>query len=304
MVLNKNVFVVLIPHMNSNKASLLLLGAALFWGFSFVFQSISSSLIGSFTFNCLRFALGGLALIPVIMILQKKGIVDKSKLKISLIGGVCCGLAISAASVVQQIGIGLTSAGKGGFLTALYIIIVPFLSILLGKKLSKSVVIAALFALVGLYFISIKTGFTLEKGDIYLIICALLFAVHILIIDHFNAKNADGTILSCVQFFVASILTFPGMLLEHPEITLIKQALIPILYAGIMSCAVAYTFQIIGQKYVSATKSSIILSLESVFSALGGALILSERLTGRELFGCALVFLGVILAQYPQKSST
>ncbi len=283
--------------MDQKKASLLLLLTALIWGLSFVFQSISASLIGPFTFNCLRFFLGAIALLPVIIITYKKKGMSKETIKASVIGGIFCGFAISVASVVQQIGIGYTSAGKAGFITAFYLLIVPFFSILLVKKINKMVVSAGGFAIIGLYFLSVKEGFSLEPGDLYLLLCAFLFAIHILIIDHFNEKKADGAFISAIQFLVASILTLPGMLIEGFEPHLIKEAMIPILYAGIMSCSVAYTLQIIGQKYVNATTACILLSLESVFSAVAGALILGERLTGKELFGCALVFIGVILAQ-------
>jgi Predicted permease, DMT superfamily len=289
--------------MSSLKASILLFSAALIWGLSFVFQSISADFIGPFTFNSLRFLVGALTLLPLILLTAKRKGLKNETLRVSLIGGLCCGFAISAASVVQQIGVAVSGAGKGGFLTALYIIIVPFLSLLMGRKLEKKVVLAAFLSVFGLYFLSVKEGFKIENGDIYLIICAFLFALHILIIDHFNSKGADGPIMAACQFFVASILTLPGMILEQPEGSAILSAIVPILYAGIMSCGVAYTLQIVGQKYVPPTRSSVLLSLESVFSALFGAIILSERLSPKELLGCVLVFTGVILAQLPSRKN-
>lgn len=290
--------------MNSTKASLILFLTALIWGISFSFQSMASSFIGPFTFNSLRFLLGGLFLILPIYIKGKKAPLDKAIIKISIKGGVYCGFIIALASVVQQIGVSKTNAGKGGFLTSVYIIIVPFLSMILGKKVDKKILIAALISLFGIYLLSVKESFILESGDIFLLLCALIFAIHILFIDHFNSLNSDAMLLSCIQFLFAFTVTFAGVFFESPDLKALQSGLISILYAGIMSCSVAYTLQIVGQKYLKPTTSSIILSLESVISIIAGVLILNDSFTPRELLGCLFVFIAVLLAQSPKKSST
>lgn len=255
-------------------------------------------------------------LIPCIFLLNKinKGKKDSKQLKNGLqkkcgsesrktlaIAGLCCGLIFFAATNLQQIGIKYTTVGKAGFITTLYIVIVPLLGLFWGKKCVPRVWFSIIIAIIGFYLLSIKEGFRLEKSDIYLLSASFLFSFHILAIDYFS-PIVDGVKLSCIQFFICGILSGVVMIFtEQPELNSILDAKIPILYAGILSCGVAYTFQILGQKDFNPTIASLILSLESVFSVLAGWLILHQILTPREFTGCLLIFLAVILAQLPVK---
>ena len=269
--------------------NLILLIIALIWGAAFVAQSAGMDYIGPFTFNSARSILGGIVLIPVIYVLDKKRKEEISQgkeviqnKKTLIIGGICCGFFLMLGSSLQQIGIQYTTAGKAGFITALYILIVPILGMVVGKKAGIKVWIGVVLAVIGMYFL-----------------CMTSF--HILVIDHFSPK-ADGVKMSCIQFFVCGILCMiPTILFEHPELYSILQAWKPIAYAGIMSCGVGYTLQIVAQKNTDPTVASLLLSLESVFSVLAGWVILGETLSPRELFGCALVFAAVILAQLPER---
>lgn len=216
-------------------------------------------------------------------------------------GGIACGVLLFTAGSLQQAGIQYTTAGKAGFITAFYIVIVPVLGIFLHKKIKWKVWMAVLLALVGLYFLCITESFSIGKGDILVFLCALVFSVHILVIDHFSPK-VDGVKMSCIQFFVSGILSLPFMfVLETPRLVAVAAAWMPLLYAGVLSCGVAYTLQILGQKNVNPAVASLILSLESCFSVLAGWIILGERLSFRESLGCILMFLAIILAQLPDK---
>ena len=286
------------------KGSLLLFLAAIIWGVAFVAQSVGMDYVGPFTFNCVRTLIGGLVLIPCIVFLNRgkvKKKTDFTEKKRLLLGGICCGVALTTGSTLQQFGIMYTTVGKAGFITAFYIIIVPILGLFLGKKCGLSVWISVVIALAGLYFLCITDGFSIGKGDIYVFLGAIAFSIHILVIDHFIQFN-DGVKMSCIQFFVCGILCFvPMMLFEHPEISMILLAWKPILYAGVMSCGVAYTLQIVGQKNMNPTVASLILSLESVTSVIAGFLVLHQNLSHRELIGCGLMFVAIVLAQLPQK---
>ena len=286
------------------KGSLLLFLAAIIWGVAFVAQSVGMDYVGPFTFNCVRTLIGGLVLIPCIVFLNRgkvKKKTDFTEKKRLLLGGICCGVALATGSTLQQFGIMYTTVGKAGFITAFYIIIVPILGLFLGKKCGLSVWISVVIALAGLYFLCITDGFSIGKGDIYVFLGAIAFSIHILVIDHFTQFN-DGVKMSCIQFFVCGILCFvPMMLFEHPEISMILLAWKPILYAGVMSCGVAYTLQIVGQKNMNPTVASLILSLESVTSVIAGFLVLHQNLSHRELIGCGLMFVAIVLAQLPQK---
>ena len=286
------------------KGSLLLFLAAIIWGVAFVAQSVGMDYVGPFTFNCVRTLIGGLVLIPCIVFLNRgkvKKKTDFTEKKRLLLGGICCGVALTTGSTLQQFGIMYTTVGKAGFITAFYIIIVPILGLFLGKKCGVSVWISVVIALAGLYFLCITDGFSIGKGDIYVFLGAIAFSIHILVIDHFTQFN-DGVKMSCIQFFVCGILCFvPMMLFEHPEISMILLAWKPILYAGVMSCGVAYTLQIVGQKNMNPTVASLILSLESVTSVIAGFLVLHQNLSHRELIGCGLMFVAIVLAQLPQK---
>ena len=218
-----------------------------------------------------------------------------------LIGGICCGLALGVASSLQQIGIQHTTVGKAGFITTFYIIIVPIIGLFFKKRCGINVWIGVVFALAGLYFLCITEGFSIGYGDTMVFLCALAFSIHILVIDHFT-QLVDGVKMSCIQFFVAAIVSGIGMMLfENPDIGNILAAWMPILYAGALSSGVGYTLQIIGQKGMNPTIASLILSLESVISVLAGMVLLNEKLTGREILGCILMFVAIILAQLPEK---
>jgi drug/metabolite transporter (DMT)-like permease len=285
-----------------------LLLTAFIWGVAFVAQSVGMDYIGPFTFNCVRSIIGGLVLIPLVMILGKKNRADKTAKeakeykKNTVTGGICCGICLCVASCFQQFGIMHTTVGKAGFITALYIIIVPILGIFMKKKVAPIVWVSSVIAVIGFYLLSISGQVSINKGDILVLICAVLFSIHILVIDFFSPKG-EGVTISCIQFITCGILCGICMFLfENPQISDILAAYLPILYAGVMSCGVAYTLQIIGQKNMDPTVASLILSLESVFSALAGWLILGQGLSGKELIGCGLVFVAVLLAQMPQKS--
>lgn len=286
-----------------------LLLTAFIWGVAFVAQSVGMDYIGPFTFNCVRSIIGGLVLIPLVVILRKKNRADKTAeeakeyKKNTVIGGICCGICLCVASNFQQFGIMHTTVSKAGFITALYIIIVPILGIFMKKRVAPIVWVSSVIAVIGFYLLSISGRVSINKGDILVLICAVLFSVHILVIDYFSPKG-EGVTISCIQFFTSGILCGIMMFLfENPQIKDILAAYLPILYAGVMSCGVAYTLQIVGQKNMDPTVASLILSLESVFSALAGWLILGQGLSGKELIGCSLVFVAVLLAQMPQKSN-
>ena len=293
------------------KNNLLLILTALIWGCAFVAQSVGVDYVGPFTFNAVRNVLGGIALIPVILVrdkmTKKDQIEDKTEAekkqekKILITGGICCGFFLAVASSLQQIGIMYTTAGKAGFITALYILIVPLLGIAIGKKVGIKIWIGVALAVAGMYCLCITEGFTVAKGDILVMFCAVVFSFHILVIDYFSPK-VDGVKMSCIQFWVCGVLcAIPMFLTETPKIGQILAAWLPIAYAGILSCGVAYTLQIIAQKNVDPTVASLLLSLESVFAVLAGAVILHESMSMKEMAGCVLVFAAIILAQLPEK---
>ena len=296
------------------RNSLILILTAFIWGISFVAQSQGGHAVGPYSFNCIRSIIGSLFLIVLISILDKLGITHKPEGKTEkrtlLLGGVLCGIFLCTATTLQQLGIYMgTPSGKAGFLTACYIVLVPILSIFLKKKCGINVWISVAITLVGLYLLCINESFSIQLSDILVMICAFFFAIHILVIDHFSPK-VDGLRMSCIQFMVTALISsFPMVILDINSdlkgwlmgfTTL--DAWIPLLYAGILACGVAYTLQIIGQKGLNPTIASLIMSLESVFSVLAGWILLKEKLTIRELVGCVLIFVAVILAQLPTKS--
>ena len=281
-------------------SSLLLFLAACIWGVAFVAQSVGMDYMGPFTFNGARFIIGGTVLLPLVFVRTgKKKNTEGIPLSLTLKGGICCGLAICAASTFQQIGIQYTTVGKAGFITTLYIIIVPVFGLFLHKKVPGKVWVAAVIASVGLYMLCINESFAIEKGDALVFVCAVLFSIHILVIDYFSPKT-DGVVLSCLQFYTAGIIcTVWALFAEHPAWGQLLQGILPLLYAGVMSCGIAYTLQIIGQKNLDPTVASLILSMESAVSVLAGWVILGQALSMKELFGCGLVFAAVILVQMP-----
>lgn len=289
--------------MRKYKYSFMLLLAAIIWGAAFVAQSVGMDYLGPFSFNGIRCIIGTLVLIPVAIFFDKKeGVMTPWKSKELIVGGLVCGIFLFLASSTQQIGIVSTSAGKAGFITALYIVLVPVFSLALKKKPGKFVWISVLLALVGLYFLCIQGEFKLQSGDIWIFACAILFACQILAVDKF-APGVDVIKLSCYQFAVTGILSIVPIILEKPTMGQILDCSVPILYAGVLSCGVAYTLQMEGQKRVDPSVASVLMSLESVFSVVFGFLILHERLSTRELIGCAIMFAAVIFAQIaPQKN--
>ena len=297
----------------------MLIITALIWGVSFVAQRSGMEYIGPFTFNGIRCLIGALVLLPVIIVFDSKkgkqlaiektanttrGIDQKSSKKDLIAGSLLCGIIFFISSSLQQIGMVYTTAGKAGFITALYIVIVPILGIFLKQKVRPILWFCVVLATIGLYLLCIKEGFTIGKGDFLVALCALGFSMHILAIDHYSPK-VDGVKLSCIQFLICGILSMPFMLVfETINWTNILSCWLPILYAGIMSCGVAYTFQVIAQKHTSPTVTSLILCLESVFAVIGGIIILNEQISMRETFGCIIMFAAILLAQIPVKNGT
>ncbi|MCI8955391.1 MAG: DMT family transporter [Eubacterium sp.] len=301
------------------KHSFFLALGAFIWGTAFVAQSIGGDNCGPYTFNCIRSILGGLILIPVIMILNNSGLsknIPKTKenRKTLIIGGILCGICLCLGSNVQQLGLYLgASAGKAGFLTACYILIVPILGIFLKKKCGINIWVGVILTLAGLYLLCFDGTLVFKTADLLLLSCAFFFALHILVIDYFSPK-VDGIKLSCIQFFVCGILTAIPMFLFDMKRSFMNLSVwanaftsistwIPLFYAGFLSCGVAYTLQIIGQVGMNPTVASLILSLESVFAVLSGWVILGETMGARELIGCGLIFTAIILAQMPAKSN-
>lgn len=289
--------------MRKLKGNVLLLITAMIWGSSFVAQSIAGDSLGAFTFNASRSFVAALFLFPFSFLFDKlnkkaenKPFQNKKKL---ILAGIICGAALCIASAFQQIGISHTTVGKAGFITAMYIIIVPLLSRLLGKPIHPIIWVGVLLSVAGLYLLCISDSFSVSIGDIFMILCAFCFAVHILMVDHFS-NEVDGIKMSCIQFFVAGILSLIiALVFENPAFIDVFKCILPILYTGVFSSGVAYTLQIIAQKDVNPTAASLIMSMESVFAALSGWLILRESFSFKEFIGCVLVFSAVIIAQIP-----
>ena len=290
------------------RGNLMLLLTALIWGTAFVAQSAGMDHVQPFTYNGIRTLIGGLVLIPVIVFFDKMKPAaqrlpteeQKQVNKNSVIGGVCCGVVLCVASCFQQFGVSMTTAGKAGFITALYIVIVPLMGVFIKKKIPRIIWLCVAIAVAGFYLLCVKEGFSIGTGDLLVLCCAFFFSVHVMVIDHFTAGKVDGVRMSCVQFLVAGIMAIVLMFLfEEPTLASIWDARVSILYAGVMSCGVAYTLQILGQKDTDPTTATLLMSLESVFAALSGWVLLHDSLSLKELLGCALVFVAVILAQIP-----
>lgn len=289
------------------QGSLALLGATVIWGSAFIAQSVGMDLIGPFTFQAIRCTLAVLFLILLTFISEsKKGLhqsVQRWKNPKLWKSGAICGAALFIAASLQQIGLIYTEPGKAGFITALYIVLVPILGLFLHRKPGISAVFSVILAVCGLYMLSCMGVTEINIGDIFLIGCALAFAVQILLIDFF-APDLDGLRLNCIQALVVAVLSVPFMVFtEQLDLTNILACWLPLAFAGILSMGVAYTLQIVGQKQLEPTTASLIMSLESVFAALGGWLLLKERMSSIELTGCALVFAGVIISQLPSRKA-
>jgi len=274
-------------------SSLMLIVAALIWGTAFVAQRKGMEYAGPLAFNGVRTLIGSLVLLPVALIFRPA---KAANLRKTLLAGLLCGLCLFMATNLQQIGLTSTEAGKAGFITTFYIILVPVLGLFLRKKTGAVTWLAVLIALCGLYFLCMKSGeVRIAPGDLLVLGCAFFFAVQILVIDRF-VQEVDGVLLCCIQFAVDGLLSLiAALILEKPDFGMLFKGWVPLLYTGVLSCGVAYTLQILGQKNLHPTVASLLMSLESAFAVLGGWLILHERLTRRELLGCALMLAAVLL---------
>lgn len=282
------------------RANGMLFLTALIWGMAFVAQSRGMENCGPFLFNGVRYFLGSVVLLPVIFALDKRAGRKKTEIRWPLLGGLFCGTALFAASALQQIGIIGAGAGKAGFITALYVVLVPVFGIFLKKKTTLLSWVSVFVALFGMYLLCMETAeFAIETSDLLLLDCAALFAVHIMVIDFF-APQVDCVRMACLQFFFAGLFALAvAVCTEEIRFADIVAAGVPILYTGILSSGVAYTLQIVAQKDTDATSVALICSLESVFALLGGWLLLGESFTGREIGGCALTFGAIVLSQLP-----
>lgn len=291
------------------RNSLLLLLTATIWGVAFVAQRKGMDYVGPFTFTSARSLIGSASLLPVIPLISrmnrtsnapKAAPADRRTL---LLGGLCCGALLFLGTILQQVALQHTTVGKAGFITALYIVIVPVIGLLRGKRSSLALWAGVLLALVGLYLLCITEALTVSFGDVLLLIGAFVFSLHILAVDHFVQK-ADGLRLSQIQSLVCGLIALiPMLLFESPRLENLLAAWLPILYAGVLSSGVGYTLQIVGQKGMHPTLASLILSLESVISVLAGWALLNQRLSARELIGCALMFAAILLAQLPGRDA-
>lgn len=298
---------------NNIIGSIMLTVCAVVWGSSFVAQTTGAEFVGPFTFISLRSLLGSLSLIPVILIMnamkKKKGTFEerteeKKGKGFFIIGGLACGICLCVASVLQQMGIDKgTSPGKAGFITALYILLVPIFSIVLKKKIRPIIWLCVALSLGGLYLLCV-TDNSIQASDFYVLACAVCYAVHILVIDYVS-PHVDGVKLSCMQFFVCGVLAaVPMLIFEDVSFELIKGAALSIAYSGIMSSGVAYTLQILGQQRMNQpTVASMLMSLESVFAVITGMIVLHQIPTSREGIGCVLMFAAIIIAQLPEKKT-
>ena len=286
------------------KGNIILFITAIIWGISFVSQSVGMNYIGPNTFMGIRTTMGGLVLLPVIlfgdMAKKKRGQYKKTDTKKLLTYGIICGLLLCIASTLQTYGLKYTTTAKSGFLTALYIIFVAVIGIFAGKKMNLKIAGGVLTAVAGMYLLCLfgeTTNFNI--GDALTLLCAVFFAGQILVIDR-CVSEVDGVKLACTQFLVAGIINLIIMfLIEKPNMPDILSCTTALLYSGIMSCGVAYTLQIIGQKYADPTSASIIMSLESVFAAISGWIILGEAMSVAQISGCVLMFLAIVMVQVP-----
>jgi drug/metabolite transporter (DMT)-like permease len=295
-------------HMRQNVMAVM---AALIWGTAFVGQSIGANYLEAFSFNAGRSLIGFAALLIVCAVMrgvEKRGQgaapatrEQKKRYRRELaIGGLCCGAAMTVASYFQQKGLETTTSGKAGFITALYIVIVPLAGIFLRKRAPWTVWISVVIAVAGLYCLCIQESFSIATGDFYILLCSFCYAAQILLIDHFTQK-VNGVELSCMQLLFVTIFSAIGAaaLGETPTLTAVSACLLPLLYVGIFSSGVAYTLQILAQKDSNPTVVSLLMSLESVFATIAGAVILHDQMSGREYFGCCLMLAAVVLAQLP-----
>jgi drug/metabolite transporter (DMT)-like permease len=292
----------------SLRNSFLLFLAAAIWGMAFVSQSKGMEYMGPLTFNGVRCLIGAVSLVIYIAITCKTGSRELSKVnwKATIRAGLWCGLLLTTASTLQQFGMVYTTVGKAGFITTLYIIFVPIAGIFFRRRVGGMVWLAAALAAVGMYLLCMTESFALSSGDTLVFLCAVVFTAHIMVIDHY-ADHVDGVIVSCIQFTIAGLVCTVGALLfEEPTFAALGDGIVALLYAGVMSCGIAYTLQIVGQKGVNPTVAALILSLESVVATVAGVVAFKigllktdQTMAGRQIAGCVLVFVGVILVQLP-----
>ncbi len=281
--------------------------AALIWGTAFVAQREGVDVLHPITYNGIRNFVGCIALMPVISIMSifsKEGkISTRSNPGALIIGGIVCGIILFTASTLQTMALVDADEGKAGFMTALYLIIVPVIGIFMGRKVRPVIWISIVLATVGLYFLCVKEGtsFSFNKSELLLLGCAFVFALHIIAIDYFSPK-VDGVKLSFIQFFVVGIISLVYIIwVDKPSFEEIKACTIPILYAGVMSSGIAYTFQIIGQKHAEPAVASIIMSMESLFALLAGIIISGNEPGVRALVGCGFMMVAIILVELPER---
>ena len=291
-------------RLNKYAGPLMLLLTAMIWGAASVAQSVGLSYVGPFTLNSVRFLIAGVFLLPCIPLLRRAGLRPDASgsPRELLLGSLVCGVLLAVASSLQQIGIAYTTVSKAGFITALYVILVPILGLFLGKKVRPLVWFCVVLSVAGLYLLCMAGPAAIGSGDLLVLLCALVFSLHILAIDHFS-RRVDSLKLSCLQFLICGALCAGPMLaLEHPAPGAILAAWKPILYAGILSSGVGYTLQVVAQRRTDPTVAALILCMESVFSALFGFLLLGQGLSLRELAGCGLMLAAILLAQLPGRA--
>lgn len=282
-----------------NKGNVALLLTAAIWGFAFVAQRVGMEYVEPFIYNGIRFALGSLSLLPLIWYFDRRQSGSASSLsQLNPIHvGLIAGLVLFSAASLQQIGVIYTTAGKTAFITCMYLVMVPLFGLFLKHRIAPTAWLGSALAVVGLYFLCVKENLTVSFGDVLVLGSAFFWSIHILYIDHVS-NRIDVLRLASVQFGVCAVLSLlVAAAFESPTMAGIEKAAVPILYGGLASVGIAYTLQIVGQKYASPTHASIILSLETVFAAIGGYLILDEQLGSRELLGCALMLAGMLLSQ-------
>lgn len=299
--------------MKKHKAgnSFLLFATACIWGLSFVSQSKGMEYMGPFTFNGARALIGSLVLAVYLLLTKRKALFGGEgtsgvNWSVTVRAGLWCGAMLTVASTLQQVGIQYTTVGKAGFITTLYIIFVPIAGLFLGRKVGRVVWFAAGMAAVGLYLLCMTESLSLGLGDILVLVCAIFFTAHIMVIDHYTDRT-DGVIVSCIQFAVCGVVCMAGALLwEKPAVSQLAGGMGTLLYAGVLSCGVAYTLQIVGQKGMNPTVAALILSLESVVATAAGwaaykigFLQTDQNMTVRQIAGCVIVFAAVVLVQLP-----
>ena len=292
---------------NRVRQNVLPLVTAMIWGTAFVAQSVGAEYMGPFTFNTARAVIAFFFLLGLcgLRALWRRGRgeapASAGSRRDLILGGLCCGAALSVASFFQQKGLETTTPGKAGFITALYIVLVPLAGLALGKKVPRALWLGVVLAVAGLYCLCVTEELTITGGDLYVLVCAFCFTAQILVVDYFTNK-VDGVALSCVQFLVMTVLSAAGALAAAPPpapLELLPKYLGPVLYVGVFSSGVAYTLQILAQKDSNPAVVSLLMSMESLFAAVAGAIILGSRMTGREYLGCALMLAAVVLAQLP-----